>query len=151
MTRRHRTGSALLVVALAAGLTACATMGGEPAPSLYKRLGGRDGIALVVGDFVAGVAADPRTAGRFRGLPGPKVEQLKSHFADQLCEASGGPCSYVGRDMKTVHTGMKITESEWNAAVDVLIKAMDKHKVGMKEQQEVIGLLIPMKPDIVGR
>ena len=115
------------------------------------RLGGREGIALVVDDFVANMVADSRVNGRFKGMQPPAVFKLKSNLSDQICEAAGGPCSYVGRDMKTTHTGMKITEAEWNATVENLTRAMAKHKVGSKEQQELIAILAPMKQDIVGR
>lgn len=80
-----------------------------PPPPLYRRLGGRDGIAVVVGDFVAFVVADNRINARFKGLKPPEVEKLKSNLSDQICEATGGPCSYLGRDMKTTHKGMMIT------------------------------------------
>jgi hemoglobin len=133
-------------------LAGCAAM--EPAkqsPTLYQRLGGREGIATVVGDFVAFAAADPRVNARFKDLKPPDVEKLKSHIADQVCEAAGGPCAYLGRDMKTTHAGMKITEAEWNATVEDLVKALDKNKVPEKEKQELIGLLAPMKPSIVGQ
>jgi len=79
------------------------------------------------------------------------VEKLKSNIADQICDATGGPCSYLGRDMKTTHKGMKITEAEWNATVENLGKALDKNQVGAKEKQELIGALAPMKGDIVGQ
>jgi hemoglobin len=84
-------------------------------------------------------------------MKGPDIEKLKSNIADQICDATGGPCSYLGRDMKTTHKGMKITEAEWNATVDNLGKALDKNKVGEKEKSELVGLLAPMKPDIVGQ
>jgi hemoglobin len=53
--------------------------------------------------------------------------------------------------MKTTHKGMKITEAEWNATVENLVKAMDKHKVGAKEKSDLLGALAPMKADIVGQ
>jgi hemoglobin len=53
--------------------------------------------------------------------------------------------------MKTTHKGMKITEAEWNATVENLGKALDKHKVGAKEKQELVGAIAPMKGDIVGQ
>ena len=121
------------------------------APTLYKRLGGREGIALVVGDFVANMAGDARVNARFKDMKGPEIEKLKSYLADQICDATGGPCSYLGRDMKTTHKGMKITEAEWNATVENLGKALDKHNVGAKEKQELVGALAPMKGDIVGQ
>jgi hemoglobin len=119
------------------------------APSLYKRLGGREGIAQVVDSFYANLVADERVNARFKGVK--DVLKLKANMADQICEATGGPCSYLGRDMKTTHTGMKVTEAEWNATVENLTKALDKHNVGAKEKQELIGSLAPMKGDIVNR
>ena len=142
----------LAVLVFVGNLAACAT--GEEAkkePSLYQRLGGREGIALVVDDFVANAVADNRINARFKDLKPPEVFKLKSNLADQICEATGGPCAYLGRDMKTVHKGMNITEAEWNATVDDLVKALDKHKVPEKEKKELLGLLGPMKPDIVGQ
>ena len=148
MMRRLAVWCGLLLL-VAVNVTACATM--EPPPSLYKRLGGRDAIARVVGDFVANVVADQRIARRFTSLPAPAVEKLKSNLADQICDATGGPCSYLGRDMKATHAGMKITETEWNATVEGLVKALDKNKVGAKEKEELLGALGPMKKDIVGQ
>ena len=151
---RRTLGGGLLVVFVAMSLGACAGRDSAPAssmPSLYKRLGGREGIAIVVGDFTANMAADPRVNERFKGLKPPEVEKFKSNLADQICDATGGPCSYLGKDMKAAHEGMRITEAEWNATVDNLGKALDKNKVGDKEKRELVGLLAPMKPDIVGQ
>ena len=73
----HRLTSRIVLCLAALNLVACATMG-DPPPTLYKRLGGREGIALVVGDFVTGMAGDSRVNTRFRGMKGPDVEKLKS-------------------------------------------------------------------------
>src|SRR5947208_11688320 len=129
---RRTLGCALLVVFVAMGLGACAGRDSVPAssmPSLYKRLGGREGIAIVVGDFTANMAADPRVNIRFKDTKPAELEKFKSNLADQICEASGGPCSYLGKDMKTAHKDMRITEDEWNATVENLVKALDKNNV----------------------
>jgi len=139
-----------VVALLAVGVSGCATLG-EPESPLYRRLGGREGIALVVGDFVANMAADARVNARFKDMKGPELEKLKSHLADQICDASGGPCAYLGRDMKTAHQGMGVSETEWTATVENLVKALDKRGVPAKEKSELLGLLGPMKGDIVGR
>jgi hemoglobin len=139
----------VLIVSLS--LAACATMSDPPPPTLYKRLGGREGISIVVADFVTNMTGDGRVNARFKDMKGPEIERLKSNLSDQICDATGGPCSYVGRDMKTAHKGMKITEAEWNATVENLVKAMDKNKVGAKEKSELLGALGPMKADIVGQ
>ena len=143
-------GPRVVLAVVALHMVACATMG-DPPPTLYKRLGGREGIALVVGDFVTNMAGDSRVNARFKDMKGPEIEKLKSNLADQICDATGGPCSYVGRDMKTTHKGMKITDSEWNATVENLVKALDKNKVDPKDKTELLGVLAPMKADIVGQ
>src|SRR2546426_1088799 len=108
-------------------------------------------IALDVGDFVTNMGGDPRVNARFKDMKGPDVEKLKSNLADQICDATGGPCSYLGRDMKTAHKGMQITDAEWNATVENLVKALDKNKVDPKDKSELLGMLGPMKADIVGQ
>jgi hemoglobin len=147
--KRSLGGVALLAV-VTVTLGACATMG-EPEPSLYKRLGGREGIRGVVDDFVAFLVADPRVKDRFTKLTPAQVEKLKTNASDQVCAATGGPCSYLGKDMKAAHQGMNITEADWNATVEDLIKALDKRNVAKKDQQELLGLLAPMKKDIVAQ
>jgi hemoglobin len=159
MTRGYRIYRSLSLLLLSGIVSACATT--EPAPSLYQRLtvidatgtpqGGRAAIALMVDDFVVNLVADPRVNKRFTSLEPAAVTRFKSNLADQICEAAGGPCSYLGRDMKATHAGMGITEAEWNATVEDLVKALDKHKIGAKEKGELLGLLGPMKGDIVGR
>ncbi len=148
MTRWLQWGMVLMMLTVTLG--ACATMS-EPEPTLYKRLGGREGIRGVVDDFVAFLVADPRVKDRFTKLTPAQVEKLKTNASDQICDATGGPCSYLGKDMKAAHTGMNITEADWSATVEDLIKALDKRNVAKKDQQELIGLLAPMKKDIVGQ
>jgi hemoglobin len=143
-------GLRIMLLVTAANFAACATMG-DPPPTLYKRLGGREGIAIVVGDFVTNMAGDSRVNARFKDMKPADVEKLKSNLADQICDATGGPCSYLGRDMKTAHKGMKITDAEWSATVENLSKALDKNKVDAKDKSELLGMLGPMKADIVGQ
>lgn len=117
--------------------------------SLYDRLGKRDAIAMVVDDFVNNCAADERINARFKNID---AKALKDKLTDQICEATGGPCKYAGvhKDMRTAHVGMKITEAEFNAMVEDLVKSLDKFKVGEREKQELLGALGGMKGDIVG-
>ena len=150
---RRMLGWGGLLVLLAVNLGACASMGSEApsAPSLYKRLGGREGIAIVVGDFTTNMAGDSRVNARFKEMKPPEVEKFKSNLSDQICDAAGGPCSYLGKDMKTAHKDMRITEAEWDATVENLVKALDKHNVPAQAKQELLGALGPMKKDIVGQ
>jgi hemoglobin len=114
--------------------------------SLYERLGGRDAISAVVDDFVARCAADGRINGKFARTDIPR---LKSSLVDQVCEASGGPCTYTGRDMRTTHDGMGVTAAEFDALVGDLVATLDQFGVGETEKSELLGALAPMRPDIV--
>jgi hemoglobin len=151
MRRAMGLAGVVVVVAAFLGLVGCASAPPASAPSVYKQLGGREGISQIVDDFVANVVADNRINARFKALPAPQVFKLKSNLADQICDATGGPCSYLGRDMKTTHTGMKITEGEWNATVEALVKALDKNNVPAGAKTALLGTLGPMKSDIVGQ
>jgi len=117
-------------------------------PSLYDRLGGKGAITAVVDDFVGNVAADARINRRFAGTD---IPHLKASLVDQICAGTGGPCTYTGPDMKTAHKGMRIRDNEWDALVEDLVKSLDKFKVPAKEKGELLGILGPMKPDIVGQ
>lgn len=138
------TGLTFVAVLLATGCAGVDTA--PPGKSLYDRLGGKTAISAVVDQFVANVAADPRINGRFATTDIPR---LKGHLVDQICAATGGPCVYTGRDMKTTHAGMKITNADFGALVEDLVTALDRLKVPAKEKGELLGLLGPMKKDIV--
>lgn len=135
---------------------ALAACGGKSAPApaptsktLYDRLGGQDAIKAVVKDFVEEyVAKDTRINARFANADIPHLEQM---LTEQICQGTGGPCKYTGKDMKTAHTGMKITDDDFTALVEDLKKSLDKFQVGAKEQGDLINVLAPMKPDIVGQ
>ena len=116
--------------------------------TLYDRLGQKPAITAVVEEFVTRIGADTVINARFANTD---LVHLKAALVDQICEASGGPCKYTGRDMKTAHTGMQITEAEWNALVGDLKGALDKFKVPKAEQDDLIGAIAPMKTSIVGQ
>jgi hemoglobin len=116
------------------------------AQSLIDRLGGKDAIVAVVDDFVARCAGDDRISAKFGRTDVPR---LKKMLVDQVCEATGGPCTYTGRDMKETHTGMGVTKGEFDGLVEDLVATLDQFNVPKPEQQELLGLLAPMQQDIV--
>jgi hemoglobin len=142
MTWRRTLGT-LTVAALLAG---CAGMVEEK--TLYDRLGGKAAIQAVVDDFIGNVAADGRINQRFAGS---NIPRLKTMLADQICEATGGPCKYTGKTMKAAHRDMRITDGEFSALVEDLVKSLDKFKVPETEQRELLGALGGMKSDIVNQ
>jgi hemoglobin len=118
----------------------------EPKASLYERLGGTGPITAVVGKFVSNVAADKRINGWFANAD---IPNLKRQLVDQVCEASGGPCTYTGKSMKETHKGMKITTAAFNALVEDLVQALDTFNVPEQEKNELLSVLGPMNKDIV--
>jgi hemoglobin len=117
--------------------------------SLYTRLGGYDAIAAVVDDFITRLATDPTFARFFSGFGDDSKKRLRQHILDQFCVAAGGPCVYLGRDMKTTHTGLGITEAQWDAAAKHLVAALDKYKVPQAEKDELMAFVGTQKKDIV--
>lgn len=119
--------------------------------TLYSRLGGKKGITMVVGDFITNCAGDSRINRFFAATAAdPKrLAMFQNNLIDQICEASGGPCKYKGKDMKSAHMGMGVSGKDFDALVQDLVSALDKNKVGATEKGELLGVLGPMKPDIV--
>lgn len=114
--------------------------------SLYDRLGGKGAITAVVETFVGNVGGDKRINGYFASTD---LVKLKMHLVNQICEASGGPCKYTGRTMKQTHAGMGVHDAAFGHLVEDLVAALDHHKVGKTEKDELLGVLGPMKSDIV--
>ena len=118
-------------------------------PSLYTRLGGYNAIAAVTDDFIGRLAADKQVSRFFVGHSQDSLMKIRQHVVEFLCNATGGPCVYMGRDMKTSHKGMGITESDWDLSVKALVATLDKFKVPEKEKAEVLAAVGPLKAQIV--
>ena len=114
--------------------------------SLYDRLGGGGAITALTESWVARVGGDDRANGKFVRTD---IERLKKEVVDQLCEATGGPCTYTGRSMLETHAGMLVTAGEFDVVMRHLGAALDELNVPQTEQDELVGLLRPMRDDIV--
>ena len=120
-----------------------------PETSLYKRIGGYDVIAAIIDDLFALMRADARFARFGAGRSLDSRRRAQQLTVDLICWASGGPCYYVGRDMRTSHAGLQITESEWEASLEMTRKALQNHSVGLQEQSEFLALFEQFRKDIV--
>jgi truncated hemoglobin YjbI len=118
---------------------------------LFDRLGGLDAITAVVDQFLANVVADNRINGFFAStVQSPaRVQALRQNLIDLVCVGAGGPCQYKGRDMKSSHAGMRIDDPAFDALVDDLVKALDQFRVPGPEKAALLGVLAPMRGDIV--
>jgi hemoglobin len=117
--------------------------------SLYERVGGYNALAAVVDDFIGRLVADKQFEKFFIGHSVDSKKRIRQHILDQFCAATGGPCVYTGRDMKTTHGGLGITEADWDAAAKHLAASLDKFKVPEKEKGEVLAFVTTLKKDIV--
>ena len=120
--------------------------------SLYDRLGGVYAIAAVADDIVERVLANEIIEAN------PAVREaharvskagLKYQVASLVCAETGGPCAYVGRDMKTTHADLNISEVEWEALMEVFQASFDKFEIPQQEQAELFAIIAGTKADIV--
>jgi hemoglobin len=130
--------------------------GGMQGKSLYHRLGEEPAIRAVVDDFVARAASDPKVNFTRKGVPGAEwqatpenVEKLKVRLVQFIGQATGGPQKYAGKDMKTTHKGMKITNAEFDAAAADLKASLDTLKVPAQEQSELMAIVGGTRNDMV--
>ena len=146
----------LVVVCLFTVVSVCARQAWAQqtasAPSLYDRLGGAYPIAVVVDAFIErllvndALNANPAIARARAAVP---KQGLKFHVTTFVCQATGGPCKYVGRSMKEAHRHLNITEKEWSAMMTDFKATLSQFKVGQKEQQELVAIVESARPDIV--
>ena len=149
---RRVCASSLVALALV-----CAVSPSAPAQmqqrSLYDRLGGKAAITAVVNEFVARVGADQRINHFFGATVADtaRLAAFKGKLVDQICQATGGPCKYMGKDMKPAHAGMRIAHADFMALVEDLGAALDKYHVAKADKDALVGALAPMEKDIVER
>jgi hemoglobin len=133
--------------------------------SLYDRLGGEKGITAIVEDFTARALADPRVNWERKGITRgginfkrnvsiewkPTEEQIKTmktHIAQFLALATGGPTKYEGKEMTEAHKALHITNAEFDAAIGDFKATLDKLGVAKEEQKEVLAILESTRPQI---
>jgi hemoglobin len=155
--RLHGSRHVALVAWLPLALAACASFGhpavGAPPSNstLYARLGGYEAIAAVADDFLSRVMSDARVAPFFKGLEAKDMQRTRQHLVDLLCTATGGPCYYPGRDMKSVHAQFEITGDVWNAFTGHFNETFARFKVEERERNELVAIVQSLRGDIVNR
>ena len=114
--------------------------------SLYDRLGGTEAITAAARAFDDRAGKDDRINQKFART---NLDRLTKEFVDQLCQDTGGPCTYTGLSMREAHTNMGVTNGEFDAFMEDLVAVLDGFKIGKTEQEEVLNLLWPMRAEIV--
>lgn len=135
----------LMFVPIFSVTTACAPLP-EKNTTLYQQLGGTQGIDAIVYELLINIAGDERIVERFRDVD---IERFKSGLVNYICNISDGPCEYTGDSMRVVHAGHNYTNTEFNALVANLIKAMEARAIPVTTQNRLLALLAPSYGDVV--
>lgn len=114
--------------------------------TLYERLGGTDAIKSVTVAFENRAAKDDRINQKFARTD---LSRLTKEFVDQLCQDTGGPCRYTGRNMVEAHTNMGVTSGEFDAFMQDFVATLDDFNVPKADQDELVRKLTPMESEIV--
>jgi hemoglobin len=117
------------------------------ARSLYERLGGSAGIAAIVDDVIAAHLANPVVAPRYRNVK--DMEQLRRVSREFFCAGAGGTEKYTGRDMRTAHQGMNVSEQEFLAVVDDVMGVLGRHRIDDSTQKDVLAILYGFRGEII--
>ena len=117
--------------------------------SLYERLGGYDAICAATDDLLGRLLSDPQLKDYWKGASHDNRRRARQWIVDFMAEAAGGPTFYIGRDMKTSHAGMGISESDWNVFMRHGAATLDHLEVPARETEEVLAFLTSLKGEIV--
>jgi hemoglobin len=153
-TLARMTSAILLVAAALFSSVATVVAADNPAPAypellpVYKQFGEKPGLVAIMDDLMINLLADPRTKSFFENAD---QNHIKAELVDQFCVILGGPCTYSGKKMKEAHSELAIHESNFNALVEDLQLAMDKHHVPFRAQNKLLEKLAPMSHEIITR
>jgi hemoglobin len=138
------------VVVVCAGLFAAAgapvLRATDAGPSLYDRIGGETVVRAVCEDIWTNHTLNPIVNNRFSNSDPVYVKQK---VFEVFAASTGGPVEYTGKDMLTAHATMNISDMEFNAVVDDVLKALDMNNVGTRERAEVLAILWSVKDQVV--
>ena len=137
MIRQSLLGMALVLLA------GCAS---QQQSTLYERLGEREGIDRIVARFIVSIESEPRVAKHFEATD---LDRFYDKLAEHICFLADGPCEYTGDSMVDVHTGMNITEAEFNLLAEMVLDAMDKENIPHPTQNDLVARLVPLRSEVI--
>ena len=144
----------LSTVRVVLGVVALGVLQSSPAlgqeMSLYERLGGYEAISAVVHDFGQKLFTDPQVGPFFKGMGTDTRNSFIQKNINLVCNVTGGPCKIISRPAITVHTGLNITESDFDVVFNHLVDTLDAFEVPAKEKEELLAIIGTLRADIVG-
>lgn len=121
--------------------------------TLFERLGGTEGISIIVEDTVENHMNNPDVSARFLPFK-DKPEQLaiiKKHTVEFFSAGSGGSVTYSGKDMVTAHKGMNISPAEYMHVMDDIFASLDKNGIDEESKKDVLAILWSLKGMIISK
>ncbi len=116
--------------------------------AVFQGLGAKAGIDKIVDDFIPIVLADKRISRFFEAMD---KQEFAGLLSDQICELTGGPCKYKGKDMNDAHYGMNISNAHFNALAEDLQIAMERNNISSSVANKLVAKLAPMQRSIVSK
>lgn len=117
-------------------------------PSLFERLGGREGVAKLTAQVVDNHIANPVVGTRFANAAMSR-DRIVAGATEFFCTGLSGVETYTGQSMLDVHKGMNISDNELNEVLDDVIAACRSLGIGEQEQAEVLAILYGMRKDVI--
>lgn len=128
------------------GVVSCSSTASEKQSALYFQLGEQAGLERLVDRFIQNIAKDQQI---FPYFAKASVSHFRQGFITHICDISGGPCKYHGDNMVDIHTGMKITEADFNRVVELLVEAMEQENISYSIQNKLLAKLAVLRGQII--
>ena len=124
-------------------LSACSNMANL---TLYQQLDGKAGLERLVDSFINQIGNDEQIIHYFEHA---NISHFREGFINHLCVLTNGPCEYARDSMVEIHTGMHITEADFNHVVDLLINAMNEQNIDHTVQNKILAKMAPLRSQII--
>lgn len=135
--------SGLVIILASLSLMGCQT---SVKPTLYQQIGGQAGLERLVDLFIQQIGRDKAILPYFAKA---NVSHFRQGFITHLCDTLDGPCDYQGDSMVQIHTGMQITEADFNRVVELLINAMTEADIAHTTQNQILARLAPLRGEVI--
>lgn len=116
--------------------------------SIYEKIGGAAAVDAAVDIFYRKVLIDDRISHFFDSV------DMDTQIAKQkafLTMAFGGPNGYTGKDIRTAHKHMNLTEEHFTAVAENLIAALNELSVPEEYINQIVAIAISVKDDVLNR
>lgn len=114
--------------------------------SVYEAIGGETAVNAAVDVFYRKVLVDDRISAFFDTVDMEAQHTKQKAF---LTMVFGGPNNYTGKDMREAHAGMNLTEEHFVAVAEALISTLNELKVPQVNIDEIVGIALSVKDDVL--